>query len=84
MLMSCIAMLASEVFMITLLMVGTVQYNPQHAWGERCEDLSRELKQWQMITLTGTKRRADWEHPAAIQQLSHYWAIHGGWIRSGW
>eukprot|EP00959_Pyramimonas_sp_CCMP1952_P017615 373748-Pyramimonas_sp.AAC.1 len=65
-------------------MVGTAQYNPQHAWGERCEDISRELKKWQMITLTGTKRRADWEHPATIQQLSHHWAIHCGWRRSGW
>eukprot|EP00959_Pyramimonas_sp_CCMP1952_P433169 9070770-Pyramimonas_sp.AAC.1 len=37
-----------------------------------------------MITLTGTKRRADWEHPATIQQLSNHWAIHCGWGRSGW
>eukprot|EP00959_Pyramimonas_sp_CCMP1952_P329424 6896671-Pyramimonas_sp.AAC.1 len=63
-------------------MVGAVQYNPQHAWGEMCEDISRELKKWQLITLTVTKRRAYWEHPGAKQQLPYHWAIRCRWRRS--
>eukprot|EP00959_Pyramimonas_sp_CCMP1952_P401509 8413074-Pyramimonas_sp.AAC.1 len=55
-----------------------VTYNPLGASFERHEDISHELKSWDIILLSGTQRVAQLDHPVQEHMHAYHWGVHFG------
>ena len=60
-------------------MLPAAVLNPHHAWHERTEDISRQLRVWSVVVLLGTQQHAEGDTAVTVNRYPFHWSLNSGW-----